>query len=513
MSDTVDGSSAHLAAAAKAVTKAVEAAWLVQQKMGEGIGPEVRDALIALVTERSPRAKVRMISERPELTDNAAERLIDHAIALVRALPAADASYVRFFESHLVFIRQVRTGAMSPGDVPAEPLPDAAREKILADRRSPGSQRARDHDERARLLRERGQVEDAAAEFTKAVRRARAEGDAATEGSAELGLFTLMMRTAPHRHGNRRQMLEHARRAAEAYRRAGDQIGERDAVVAMIGVLTDLADKPNLGIALQRLAGLDENHARWWQAYSTAMHADRLAERISGLRWCIESAHLLDDHAEFYRKMCAGKLAFFENRAVPLNDRDSDAFQGAVTTYDVMSNGPTKDAAKQLDKILERIEQIRKYARSQTLQRELSDTHQVTYRAAALCAEALRSPEDAVDVIELASSRALLAQTGMPRLWRQLHPQIWEDSRSEALQKLFGRFTSASTVQNRRLLMKSFDDQRQALQRQAQAPVRCSRICHRYPAHVRPRRTRVALRRAPSSHLQCIWDNIPDHAR
>ena len=142
----------------------------------------------------------------------------------------------------------------------------------------------------------------------------------------------------------------------------------------MIGVLTDLADKPNLGIALQRLAGLDENHARWWQAYSTAMHADRLAERISGLRWCIESAHLLDDHAEFYRKMCAGKLAFFENRAVPLNDRDSDAFQGAVTTYDVMSNGPTKDAAKQLDKILERIEQIRKYARSQTLQRELSDT-------------------------------------------------------------------------------------------------------------------------------------------
>ena len=125
MSDTVDGSSAHLAAAAKAVTKAVEAAWLVQQKMGEGIGPEVRDALIALVTERSPRAKVRMISERPELTDNAAERLIDHAIALVRALPAADA--LRPVLRVTPGIHQASPDWRDePGDVPAEPLPDAA---------------------------------------------------------------------------------------------------------------------------------------------------------------------------------------------------------------------------------------------------------------------------------------------------------------------------------------------------------------------------------------------------
>jgi hypothetical protein len=74
----------------------------------------------------------------------------------------------------------------------------------------------------------------------------------------------------------------------------------------MITVLTDLADLPNLESALNRLQRLDENQARWWRAYAAAMTAKELEPHISGLRWCVESATLLGDHADFYRKMwCA----------------------------------------------------------------------------------------------------------------------------------------------------------------------------------------------------------------
>jgi hypothetical protein len=132
-----------------------------------------------------------------------------------------------------------------------------------------------------------------------------------------------------------------------------------------------------------------------------------------------------------------------------------------------MTNGPTKEAARRLDKIIHEIEEMRKYARSQALQRELSDTHQVTYKTAVLCAEEIRSAEDAVDMIELNSSRALLSQAAMQQVWRQWHPGSWgERDDASALQDLLGRFAIAPTEHNRQLLMLAFRQQRQAHERQ-----------------------------------------------
>lgn len=466
MADDQGDSGSGLAQRAKVVTLVVTAAWLSQRRMGEGVGAEVRDAVITLVTERSPRAKFRMIGERPEFADDAAERLLDHAAALSRAAPGADGSFVRFFESHMEMIREFRAGGVPLDAVPEKPYPKEVRESILARTASSDEHSARALDQKARYLRDRGQLEEAATTFTEAIRHAREEGDGTTEGDSELGLFVLVQRSAQHTPGGRRRMLEHARRAAEAYRRVGDRIGERDATVALITVLVDQVDKPNLDAALERLGRLDSDYTRWWRAYATAMHATQLPERISGLRWCVESAQLLDDHADFYGKMCAGKLAFFENREVPLGESDADAFQAAIIAGKVFGDGPTEAAMARLDNLLNKVEQTRKFARSQALQRELSNTYQLAYVAAAKCAEAIRGPEAAVDVVELANSRALLAQTGMHRLWRQLSPQVWEHSRPTAQQRLFGRFSTAPTEHNRGLLLRSFATQREVQRHQ-----------------------------------------------
>jgi hypothetical protein len=465
MRDAKSDSSRRLAQLTQAVTMIVTTAWRSQQRMGENIGAEVRDAVITLVTERSPRAKFQMVVDRPELSGLAAERLLDHAAGLCRTLPGVDASYARFFESHMDMVRDALSGEIPASAVPVEPLADEVREEVLADMRS-GAQSARDHDRRARELRDRGQIEEAVNEFAEAIRRARSEDDPATEGDAELGLFVLVMRTAKSAPDGHRRMMEHARRAVDAYRRAGDQIGERDATVALITVLTDQGDRSNLDAALIRLARLNEDYARWWRAYAAAMHSTQLDDRVSGLRWCVEHAHLLDDHADFYGKMCAGKLAFYEDREDPLDQPDADMFQGAIMAASIFRKGSTEAIAAQLDELLNKVEQSRKYARSQALQRELSDVHQLAYLAAVKCAEEIRGPEAAVDVNELASSRALLAQTGMHQLWRQMPAQVWENARPTALQRLLGRFMAAPTDHHRGLLLKSFATHRTAQQHQ-----------------------------------------------
>ncbi|BEL05614.1 hypothetical protein Q0Z83_038050 [Actinoplanes sichuanensis] len=450
----------HLSKVARFVTDIVQAAWLLQSRMGESTEVSVRDAVVSLVTERSPRARFRMIAEREEFRSPKAERLMDRIIDFVRTVPLPDDSYERFFTAHLEMIRTVRTGAVEADDMPVEP-PDA-------DFRADRPQNAGEWDDRARTLRDRGQIEEARAAFVEAVRLARAEGEASVEGSAEIGLFTLLSRTAHMVKGTRQRMLVHARRGADAYRRAPDPTGEANAVVAMITVLTDLADQRNLESALNRLQRLDEDQARWWRAYAAAMTAKEIEPMITGLQWCVESADLLGSHADFYRKMCEGKLALLEGRRIPLGDGDSEFFRAAVTALEVAADGPTEEAARRLDEILRKVEELRKYGRSQALQRELSDAHEITYRTAERCAETLRGAEEAIDVHELAASRALLAQTAMHKLWRQWHPQVWEDSRSTVLQEALGTYVVAPTEPNRRLLTRVFGDQRDALERQEQ---------------------------------------------
>ncbi|MCZ7430027.1 CHAT domain-containing protein [Micromonospora sp. WMMA1949] len=463
-----DSEKERLAKAARVITESVQAAWLMQSRMGDSIEEPVRDAVVELITEGSPRAKLRMIAEREELRSREAERLIDRTIEFVRAIPQADASYERFFTAHLEMIRIVRAGEVEADDMPVEPLDAAAREAAFARSRAERPQTAREWDDRARTLRDRGQIEEARAAFIEAVHLARAEGEAAVEGSAEIGLFTLLMRTAHTVKGSHQRMLVHARRGADAYRRAADPVSEANAVVAMITVLTDLADQPNLESALNRLQRLDKDQARWWRAYAAAMTAKDLEPLIMGLRWCVESATLLGGHADFYRKMCEGKLAYAEGRRIPLEEGGSEVFQAGATALEVMANGPTEEAARRLDEILRNVEELRKYGRSQALQRELSAAHEITYLMAERCAEALRGAEAAVDVHELAASRALLAQTAMHQLWRQWHPQVLEDSRSKVLQDVLGKYIIAPTEPNHRLLTRVFGDQRQALERQEQ---------------------------------------------
>jgi tetratricopeptide (TPR) repeat protein len=503
--DRKDLSGADLAKAVRLVTTTVNAVWDLQVRMGEGVHEHVRDAVLDLVRERGPRAKFQMIVERPELRSHEAERLLDRAADYFRSLALSEPGNVRnvrFFEAHLDFIKLVRAGRVDLGRVPVEPLTAAERAKVLAD--PAPTQSATELHNWAHTLRDRGQIEEARAAFTEAVRQARATGDAAVEGSAELALYKLAMETFRASRSRQQRMREHASRAEDAYRRAGDRIGEHDAIVALIAVLTDTADQPNLDRALDRLARLDEDHARWWRGYSTAMTAAELERHTAGLRWCIESAHLLGDQAGYYRRMCEAKLQFSEQLTVPPDSDGTAQFRGSAVMFDVVANGPSKEAAERLDKLVQDVELMRRYARSQALQRELSDTHQVTYWAAARCAEALRSPEDAVDLNELASSRALLTQAGMQEVWQRWHPGTWgEFDRAQALQDLLGRFTVAPTDPQpsaphagvRRATTSAGTPG-------ARAPLGHSRTHHLTTTHAHPQRPRAARRGRPSGGVQ-----------
>jgi hypothetical protein len=91
-----------------AVTIFASGAWLSQKDMGKGISEQVRDMVIALITERDHHAKIQMISERTELSGGEAERFLVHAIFFFNLTPGMDSAYVQLFKMHLEMIREVQ---------------------------------------------------------------------------------------------------------------------------------------------------------------------------------------------------------------------------------------------------------------------------------------------------------------------------------------------------------------------------------------------------------------------
>ncbi|PSL45978.1 CHAT domain-containing protein [Saccharothrix carnea] len=438
-----------LAAARVVVVDVITAAWHQLARRGEFIPEEVRDAVIAVLVQRSPRTKIRMIAARPELLSHEAERLVDSAAVFSRDA-GADARTTHYFAGHLGMFTAVRLG-----DYDLDLIPEHPRAHLPEDDGPPDAAR---WVATARGLKAEGRTEEARNAFTKAVRQARVEGNPGVEGEAELGLFAL----PPNIAGARGRKLEHAEQAVQAYRRAADVEGECHALVAMVTVLTHTSEPLRLDVALKRLALLDADSGRWWREYSTTMRSDDLDRTISGLRWCVEHAGLLGFHADFYRDMCAGKLAFYEERRVPVHDRDTPAFRAAVTMVDLARNGPTHETTELIDRLVREVEDLRRYARSQAVQRELSLAHQLVYDAAVRSALASGGPERAVDLNELASSRALLVQTDAHRWWERWHPGLLEETRPVRLAELLGRFAVQPTERTRRLLLQAFKHERSA---------------------------------------------------
>jgi hypothetical protein len=106
----------RLATARAVVTDVITATWRQLARRGEVISEEVRDAVLALMVERSPRAKFRMIAERSELLTHEAERLVDSAAVFMRHTGANN--YGTFFTSHFEMITIVRRGEYDLEQVP-----------------------------------------------------------------------------------------------------------------------------------------------------------------------------------------------------------------------------------------------------------------------------------------------------------------------------------------------------------------------------------------------------------
>ncbi|MFC7734183.1 CHAT domain-containing protein [Actinomadura keratinilytica] len=457
-------SAEHLAWATDYVTTVVNAAWNLPARIGDGIGEQVRDAVLALVTERSPRAKYRMISDRPELLGHEAERFLDHCTDLVRSRLGADPSHIAFFESHREMIKLVRAGEVGIDGLPAEPPGAAERTRAVADSLLPRS--AAQLDDLARTLRDQGRIEAARKTFHDAVRKAREEGDGAVEGSAHIGLFTLVMRTAWPAPGSHEAMLEHARRAADAYRRAGAPEGECEAVVAMITVLTDTADRPDLDKALDRLARLDRDQARWWRVYSDAMTSADPGERKAGLRWCVESAALLGEQADFYGRVCAEKLAVFEGRL------PADAEEGASSKPGSRRSTwpPTAPARRPPTGSPGWSSRWRRSAGTRA-RRSSSGSCRTSTRALTgrrCCAPRAWAPPNRPSTT---TSSTAAAPAGAKRDAPDVAAVASADVGGRAargVRRLFGRYLASPTAHNRRLLALAFEQQRKRRDRQEQ---------------------------------------------
>src|SRR4051794_27432295 len=107
---------AQLTWAGQAVSQIVTMAWHLRARIGEPVEERVRDAVLALVTQRSPRAKAELIRSDPALAGNEVELLLDTAAEVCRQMPGSDPSWPRFFMSHLDIVRLVRVEELRPED-------------------------------------------------------------------------------------------------------------------------------------------------------------------------------------------------------------------------------------------------------------------------------------------------------------------------------------------------------------------------------------------------------------
>ncbi|PSL52142.1 CHAT domain-containing protein [Saccharothrix carnea] len=438
----------HLVRAGLFIAGVVHAVWESRVESAEDIPESTRDVVVHFLLDHSDSGKTRLLREHPELLGPQAERLMDCAVSASYDLPGSDGALKEFFALHLEMVRSARARGPRP-DVDDPVVHDA--EEITA------SQELR---ARARALRDQGRLEEAQAVLAEAVRLAQSEGDADCEGGAELDQFEILADTAKFRPHGWRAPLAHAQRSATAYRRAGNRDGERDALVAVTTVLADADSEPNLLAVLDRLTELDEGYGRWWRAYTNARNSGGPDGFITGLRWCAEHADLLGERAAYYRTMCEQKLALLEWQPFTPPEEGDARTRSLLLHVDMLRHGPTEKTMALLSRIVDDVEERRRYARSSTLQRDLSGDNFLAYLAAARSAEELRSPAAALDLIELSCSRALPVQAGLYSLWRRCPPDARERTRSRVLQKHLGDYLARPTEHDRFHLAEAFELER-----------------------------------------------------
>ena len=222
--------------------------------------------------------------------------------------------------------------------------------------------------------------------------------------------------------GDPRAAMAHAENAVNACRKAGDNAGLRKAL-AILAVDSDLYG-PGTGGSdyfLGQLAEVDADFADWLRTYirgTRLLWSDR-EQAGDALRWCADSAHLVGESESVqahWRNECARKLAFIDSGVVPAPAAETARDQ-LVAAVLALQNEDERSVAEHLGRAVSLAEKERQSVVTEAGQLRLSRTLSAVYHLAASVADQAGDASRAVDLLELNTSRSLLARLTMRRLW------------------------------------------------------------------------------------------------
>lgn len=328
-----------------------------------------------------------------------------------------------------------------------QPLP-AAHELIKQ------NQKYRQHYDAATVLIEESKAESAITELQSAAEIARSISDPHRVGKAEL-----MLSGAYHALGTvgdeeSRLKRLHAERAEAAFRSANDRDGLIDSLSWLSVLFSESGDSLNLLYTLEKLDDIDPKVADWFRKYTSGValnHRDpRRASRL--LRDAINSANDLP-RPEHWQEQARQKLAIVTGQEEPARPGEVAAAQSPASwvkpftdAWQAQAGAGSDDVVEgKFDEAIEAAERMRRTIRSDVKQRELSQSMTPMYLAKASIADRDGRYEEALDTLELNTSRSLLSLAALRFLWEQSPQQSWQQlaNTGAQIQDAFVRLTQS----------------------------------------------------------------------
>jgi CHAT domain-containing protein len=290
----------------------------------------------------------------------------------------------------------------------------------------------------ALLLLQDERPEEAIAKLETALEAWRLAGDAAGEGEAEFLLAGAYRQTGGSGEEHLRLVRLHAERAEAAFRRAGGRAGLIDALSLLALYFNENNDIANLRYTLAKLQEIDSGTASWMRVYTDAVARMlvRPEEAMRLFRRALDSVELLAQNREQWLGECLRKLAFLTEPAGPASSEmggDKSAkwhvlFEEAVKLIRLGENDETVE--RTFDQAIIAAEGMRRLIRSEVKQRELSEAMGPLYTAKVALSDRAGRQSEALDTLELNTSRSLLSRAALRGLWARSPTQTFEKLRA-----------------------------------------------------------------------------------
>ena len=335
-----------------------------------------------------------------------------------------------------------------------------------------GRETAEDRRNAATLLLQRGLFEAAIAELDAAVEISRSQSDAASEGAAELLFVRAYRQDGAIGDEHVRLALLHSERAETAFRRADDRMGLIDALISQAIQLQEAGDLTSSRYALDKLEAVDAGTASWLRTYleAVAIMLEDPGRAVGLFQQALDSLDLLAKDADGWRGQCLRKLAFLTGPEASTSsvgaDEPSARWQDLyVEAIRLIASGREDEEIEPiLDDAIRAAEDLRRPIASEVKQRELSGSMDPLYTAKASIAGRAGRDMEALDTIELNTSRSICSRQSLRFLWSQSPIQTWKPLRdaNELIVECLARFEKSKTSAHREQLRLALKRRREA---------------------------------------------------